>query len=514
MKINDIKRKSLRSSAFSAVKISCLILLVWLGPARAGSDYDELIERAEEDRMVEEYIQQINSQAQAAVDKVYPQREELETIGRKLAQRKKDWEKLLQEVLWEIPFFNLQSLSMKEKRLQARSEKILGVLKGEHDLETLIAAALERNPAIAEAKKRWEGVLEKFSQADRLEHMMLQYESFVMDLNLKTSTMAAKSGKEFPFPGLTSIKGDIAVKEAEIARERYLLKIKDILTETETSYYQRVFLVKAIEILKEDIKLLKDLDNSALARYNTGKTGYSNVIKINAMIEKSETDLKNDIENEQIVAARINYLLNLPADFPLGECMEPEIRQKEVSVESLYKTGLKSRQEIVILQHKIQKINLAILMAEKKIYPDYTLRSYENVVYTKPEMKMQEKSSQMPKYWFGTNEAYTREARMNYQAMQKKLESDKRELLYRLKSEVRELNISLRDLELYRDSLLKLAQDDLEVSLKDYQGGRVGFLDVLEAQKQLLKYRLAYQTAIRDHHQSQARIRQLIGRDF
>ena len=169
-----------------------------------------------------------------------------------------------------------------------------------------------------------------------------------------------------------------------------------------------------------------------------------------------------------------------------------------------------------MLQHKIQKINLVILMAEKKIYQDYTLgySSYENVLYAKQEMKGQEKTSRMPQYWFGTNDAYTREARMNYQAMQKKLESEKRELLYRLKDEVSKLNISLRNLKLYRDSLLKLAQDDLEISLKDYQGGRVGFLDVLEAQKQLLKYRLAYQKAIRDHHQSQARIRQLIGMDF
>jgi cobalt-zinc-cadmium efflux system outer membrane protein len=490
----------------------CFILLGWFGPAGADS-YGELKERSEKDQLVEKYMEQISSQEEMVA--TYPQAEELEKIGQKLKQWKKDWEKIIQAAPEEIFLFNLQSPILKEKRRLAQSKEILNILKQKVDLELLITATLERNPAIAAAKKEWQAALEKFSQADRLEHLMLQYESFVRDLKLGTSAMP-KGRNEFPFPSLTSLKGDIALKEVEIAREKYLLRVRDTLTQTETAFYQRVFLVRAIEILEEDIKLLKDLESSALTRYNTGKTGYSNVIKINTMLEKSETDLKNEIEGEQTVAAKVNYLLNLPEDFPLGDFIEPKVNQRTVQVEQLYQTGLENRQELVILQRTIEKINLAILMAEKKIYPDYSLgySSYEHVVYAKPEMKMKERPAQMPQYWFGTNDAYTREARMNYQAMQKKLESEKRELLYRLKDEVKKLNISLRDLKLYRDSLLKLAQDDLEVSLKDYQGGRVGFLDVLEAEKQLLKYRLAFQEAIRDHHQSQARIRQLIGRDF
>lgn len=490
----------------------CIIILGLFEPAGAGS-YSELKERAEKDQLVEKYTQQIASQEEMGA--TYPQAEELEKIGQKLEQWKKDWEKLAQAAPEEALFFNLQSPAMKEKRRQAQSEEILDILKQKAGLEILIAATIERNPAIAEAKKQWQGILEKFSQADRLEHLMLQYESFVRDLKLGTSAMT-KGREEFPFPSLTSLKGDIALKEAEIAREKYLLIVKNMVTQTEVAFYQRVFLDRAIEILEEDIKLLKDLESSALTRYNTGKTGYSNVIKINTMLEKSETDLKNEREEEQTVAAKVNYLLNLPEDFPLGDFIEPKLKEQTVAVESLYQTGLRSRQELIIIQKMIEKINLAILMAEKKIYPDYTLgySSYEHVVYGKPEMKEMVRPATMPKYWFGTNDAYTREARMNYQAMQKRLESEKRELLYRLKDEIRKFDISLRDLKLYRDSLLKLAQDDLEISLKDYQGGRVGFLDVLEAEKQLLKYRLAYQAAIRDHHQSQARIRQLIGKDF
>ncbi len=487
--------------------ISCLILLIWLGPATA-SDYSDLKERAEDNRLVDEYI--INAQKEVVTP--YPQGEELENIEKKLDTWKKEWEQLIKYAPDEIYLF--QSPNFKDRRLLAQSDEILNTLKTEVDLKTVIAAALERNPKISAAKKRWQGTLEKFSQASHLEHLMGQYETFVRDLKLKTSAMAVKSGAEFPFPGLTSLKGDIALKDAKIAREKYHSIIRDILTRTQNSFYQRVFLTKAIEILQEDTKLLKDLESSALTKYNTGKTGYSNVIKINTMIEKTETDLINETENEQTLVAEINYLLNLPQDFPLGDFVEPKIRQRTVSVESLHKTGLLNRQELVILRENIEKINMAIQMAEKKTYPDYTLgfSSYENVVYAKAEMKMKE--GKKPKYWFGTNDAYTREARMNYQAMQKKLEAEKRELLYQLKDEVRRLNNSLRDLKLYKDSLLKLAQDDLEVSLKDYQGGRVGFLDVLEAEKQLLKYRLAYQTAIRNHHQSQAQIRQLIGRDF
>ena len=494
---------ALRTSASSAVKIISLILLTWARPAAAGN-YSDLKERAEDNRLVDEYI--INTQKEVVTP--YPQGKELENIEKKLDTWKKEWEQLIAKTPDDIALF--QSSISKEKRLLAQSDEVLNILKGKVDLNTVIATAFERNPRISEAKKKWRGTLEKFSQASHLEHLMGQYEAFARDLKPISSAMAVKP--EFPFPGLTTLKGDIALKEAEIARQKYHSVIRDILTRTQNSYYQRVFLTKAIEILQEDTKLLKDLESSALTKYNTGKTGYSNVIKINTMIEKTETDLKNETENEQTLVAQINYLLNLPQDFPLGDFTEPKIRQRSVSVESLYKDGLLNRQELVILTMSIEKINLAIQMAEKKIYPDSSLgfSSPENVVYA----KAQGKSAKMPKYWFGANDAYTKEARMNYQAMQKKLEADKRKLLYQLKDEVRSLNNSRRSLKLYQDSLLKLAQDDLEVSLKDYQGGRVGFLDVLEAEKQLLRYRLAYQMAIRDHHQSQARIRQLIGKDF
>jgi hypothetical protein len=91
------------------------------------------------------------------------------------------------------------------------------------------------------------------------------------------------------------------------------------------------------------------------------------------MLEKSETDLKNEIENEQSVVAQINYLLYLPEEFPLGDFMDPQVHQRTAEVEPLYQTGHENRQEIMMLRQMIEKINSAILMAEKKIYPDYTL---------------------------------------------------------------------------------------------------------------------------------------------
>jgi outer membrane protein TolC len=329
----------------------------------------------------------------------------------------------------------------------------------------------------------------------------------------------ASVSQKFPFPGTLTLKGDIVTKEVEIARERHLITFRDLITNIKNTYYELLYTGHAIRITDENLKLLKHLETVAYVKYKTGQAGYSDVVKVQTRTSKLEDDLTTWREYKDTVVAELNKFLNLPPQFPLGSPAEVKLRDTQLSLEELIDLGLKSQQELRIIQIKIDKTNLAIELAEKKFYPDFTL----GFSYFEDEQgnlvgvgKEREPFSMKPvsktQFWFGKNDAYIREARLVYQSLIEELEAHKDKLKFSVKQTFFQLDTARRDVLLYKDSLLVLAQNNLDVAQTDYQSGKADFLDVLDAQRIWLDYNLLYQRYIREQNQNLASLERVIGR--
>jgi outer membrane protein TolC len=109
------------------------------------------------------------------------------------------------------------------------------------------------------------------------------------------------------------------------------------------------------------------------------------------------------------------------------------------------------------------------------------------------------------------NDAYIREARLRYQAMQKEHISLKDNLRYRIKELYYSFDKAKRSVVLYRDSLLALARDALKVTESDYRGGKIDFLNVLDAQEILLNYQVDYERSVKEQNQTVATIEKTVG---
>ncbi|MFQ5647228.1 MAG: TolC family protein [bacterium] len=471
-------RTGLRISDVSAgreanpISLVCLFFIIFIFPT--------VVKAEPVDLLIKSYKKQVSDQEKAS--SAVPEKSGLAEFSRKLEEQKKRWQELIKK--------SPQEETPVSRWSETGEQDLITQLQKSVTLELLSACLTKENLEIKAAGKQWEAVLEKFSQADFLDQILRQYQAFYNQMPSKVTA--------FPFPGITSIKGDLALKEAEIGRLKYRIIFKRVSTELELTFHERVYLAESRRILMKNIELLKSLEQSALSRYNTAKTGYSNIIKINVMLEKFRTDLDNIRKAEQTALSRIKFLLNLPEGFQLGEFKSLETPAIKLSSDDLYRLAVNNRQEIELLRKRIEKTNLAITMAEKKIFPDYRLASTGE-------------TSLPSKVWFGTANAYVREARLTYQSLQKELESALRELRSQLAAEREKWKNSERNIKLYEDTLMKLAGDDLKVSLKDYQGGKAGFMDLLEAEKSLLKFQLAYKKALKNHRQSKARLQELTG---
>lgn len=470
------------------------------------------------------YEQSVSGHPKGSVEKIEEEdigESDLKITEEDLEEEKQRWDAVIARISNNQDFFDFESSASRRIREIAKTEKIKKRLKQGIGPVSLVAAAFERNPGLESAKKKWSAALEKYSQATRLDNILRQYQAFVKDLNTKVGPMRHKQtmSQKFPFPGMLTLKGDIVTKEVELAREKYLITLRDLIAGIKNTYYELMYNDHAIHITSENLDLLKQLEGVAYIKYKAGQAGYSDVIKVQTRIAKLDDDLITWRENRNTVAAKLNEFLNLPPQFPLGPPQKVDLRDTGLSFLELMELGIQHQQELKIIQLKIDKTNLAIELAEKKFYPDFTLGfSYledekGNIVGVGKEREpFSLKPVSKTPFWFGKNDAYIREARQVYQSLIEDLKSGKNKLGYMVKNIFFQLDTAKRDVLLYKETLLQLAQSNLDVSQTDYQAGKADFLDVLDAQKTWLDYNLLYKQHVRHQNQSIANMERAIGK--
>ncbi len=510
----------MRKMFFTKYQVSSIVLFLFLGlVARPGlaKDYEEMLKEFNSSKLTDNLV---SSKKNKAV------KEPSDTVGGNFLKRKKElekmfarWDSIIDKAGEKSLLFDFES--EKEVRSIAKNdEKIKKFLSENISLSSLIAAAYERNPALADAKKTWKSAIEKYSQASRLDEIMRQYRAFVKDLNTKVGPRFEKASiaMNFPLPGTLALKGDIVSKEVEIAKEKYDIVLRNLIHDLKFSYYECAYLSRLIRVIEENITLLKSLESTAYVKYNTATAPYSDIIKVQLKISRLSDDLITAKEHRRTVTAKINQLLSLPPLNPLGTFEEEKIQNISLPVAELVKLGLSSQQELKIIRFRIQKANLAIILAEKKFYPDLSAgySYFENdtgnlagVSKDRPSFSLRPVSK--VSLWFGTNDAYIREARLKYQAMQKKRISLEDSLSYRVKELHYLIDKARRGVLLYKNSLIALSRDALKVAETEYLAAKVDFLNVLDAQEVLLDYEIDYERNIKEQNQAAAAMEKTLG---
>ena len=114
--------------------------------------------------------------------------------------------------------------------------------------------------------------------------------------------------------------------------------------------------------------------------------------------------------------------------------------------------------------------------------------------------------------WFGANKAKKQEAEAQYRRAQNSFAEAENRLTAVTENIVFEYKVALRKTRLYRDGLLPKAEQSLNANYTAYQAGETDFLNLLDAQRQLLDFQLQYERSKSNLAISRARIEMVTGR--
>ncbi|MFV1958122.1 MAG: TolC family protein, partial [Planctomycetota bacterium] len=244
----------------------------------------------------------------------------------------------------------------------------------------------------------------------------------------------------------------------------------------------------------------------------------THVIQTQVQISQLENDLLTLGRTRDTVRARIAALLNLPAAAPLAEPVPPVRHPFPTDLDALQRVALVQQPEVLAAQARAARMATMIELAEQSTYPELSsgLAYLEDIpLDTGGIQKEPEPFSTTPKVkpdpWFGSKEAYLREAREGERAARDRVVAARDRTAFQLTSAWNALDTAKRLYELYRDVQLSQAEQAYSDASAGYAADRVEFLNVIDSLRQWLRFLLDADRATRDYEQAHARLESALG---
>ena len=389
-------------------------------------------------------------------------------------------------------------------------------------LQAALQHGTENNPQLQAVWNQWQGATQNIAVQRGLPDPHFSYGYYFESVETRTGPQNQRFGLSQTFPGFgkRSMKKAIASDQAAIFGDRFQRSKLNLNLSITRSYAELHYLKRSTEITQDRIRLVQDLEHVARTRYKTGST-LAPILQAQLELGRLEDRLNslNDLQHPQ--KAQFNALLNRPAHAPLAWPASLPYRAVDRTPQTLRLGLARTSPELSELAHTVEQGEHQIQLAKRERLPDFTLGV--QYIETGNSAMPTSDSGKDPiigtlginlPLWFGKNRARIESAaylktaaQLNFENREQTLDVEIRQILYKLRD-------ADRKLQLYKETLIPKAFQSLEVNQKGFEAGQIEFINLIDAQRMLLEFELAYERALADHLIARAELSQLTGINF
>jgi outer membrane protein TolC len=387
-------------------------------------------------------------------------------------------------------------------------------------LEIYLERALEANPDLKVFEQKVAAAKERVPQLSALPDPMLQVTHFVESVQTRTGPQenGIMLNQRFPWFGTLKNREVAASAEAEALWYAYQNRQLTLMREVGLSFYEVGYLQKAIAITTENLEWLQQLEPIVETRVKAGGD-LNSLLRLKVEIGKLD-DRRQSFMNKKIaVSAQLVALLNLPVQNP-SPPLEWELPPiLELDPVALQKNLLQENPELKMLERKTASAEARVELARLQSYPDFTV-GVNYVQIGDPSMNSSAADAGQDAWgvmaavslpiWLGKNKAAREEAHANLNASEQEIEQRRLNLISDLESALALHTNAQRQLTLYGEDLISLAEQAVENSLHSYEVGTTSVLELIDSERSLLELQLLNWRAAADALQQRIRIQTLV----
>jgi len=381
-------------------------------------------------------------------------------------------------------------------------------------LNRAISIALANNPMLKAKEAKWRSMAERAPQREALPDPKAGIDTWNIpeDLSLsETKTTLYWVSQKFPFPGKLKLRGAVAGMEAETAKVRWVQAETDLIADVTRSYHELLYIDTITAVTRENKNLAERLIGVIEASYSVGKSNLNDLLKERSYLDLLVENLALLTDLRAAEAMRLNALLGLPSTAVAGKPKEIKIMKQEMKMNEIVRGALENRHELKIDSLEIERSRKQTELAKKEFFPDFEVRLRRFQNYRSADGYGVFIGVSLP-IWSAKNRARVKEAAEGGEAFSHKRRNDENRTRAEIRKSVFELNNALRFLRLYRESLIPRTRKTVQAAEEAYQTGKADFLDLYNAQVDLLNYKTGYRKFVRDYGFALAEMERIVGK--
>ncbi len=392
------------------------------------------------------------------------------------------------------------------------AEVIVRAIEDE-SLRLLAADVLDRNPELAVLAARARAAEQDAPRVRALPDPTLSATLFLFEPQTRVGPQQASAtfAQKLPGKGKLDLREQAALFDAAAAWTRVEAERLRLVTRTRTLYLELQYLERERSIVETDATTLEHYEQLARARYASGVGIGQSVIKIQAEITRARTRLLDIDRDEVRLRASINALRDRPRDTPVivGETA-PSLDDLP-PFEALRRTAVSLRPEVSESRTLIDAAATRVELADAASHPDFTVgltyalverRSDEAGRFNPPEGNGDDvlglTGGMTLPIWSKALDAETEGAVQRRLATESALRSLTVEIDGRLADLSRRIPLIREQLALFEGTLSTQAEASLISAEEAYASGTLSALDLLDAERTLLRVRVGTERARTD----------------
>jgi outer membrane protein TolC len=386
-------------------------------------------------------------------------------------------------------------------------------------LRDLTSVAIENNPEIVAAQKKYEAARQRPTQESSLPDPMISvgYNSVGNPLpgaGLGSQVLAnvgVMVSQEVPFPGKLKLKGDMASKEAQAEFQQYQAVQLAVVSRLKQAYYRLQYTYAVTDLLVRDRDLLEKLLKVTEDRYSVGRAMQQDVFKAQIQLSILETRLVKLEQERRSRRAEIDSILNRAVGTPVGRPEDVKPKELSATLEELLASARQNSPMLGRDQKMIERSDLAVNVARKEYYPDVTLNAGYYNMGSMPPMYEVRADFKVPIYFWRKQRAGVNEQVGTQSQARRTYEATDQSLRYRIQDDFLMAQASARLMKLYTQTVVPQGNLALESSLSTYETGSVDFLSVLSNFTVVLDYEMNYYDEALNYALALSRLEEMTG---
>ncbi|MBN1126050.1 MAG: TolC family protein [Sedimentisphaerales bacterium] len=390
-------------------------------------------------------------------------------------------------------------------------------------LQDYLRYAAMHNAGLQSRFEEFKSTIEEVPQMKALPDPQFTFGYFIEEVETRVGPQEQRYGimQMFPWFGKIEARTDAAAAAAKAARQRYEAEKLKLFNDVKNGFWEYAYLGRAVELGRQNEELMGHFEEVARARYIAGATPHPDVIRAQIELAILQDKLQTLQEKRRPLTANLNRVLNRQQSLLLP-WPKPIVHQTVgIQWDDLVAQLRKANPRLKALDHALDGARSKVVLAEKRSYPDIGIgvdwiRTGEAAMPVHDSGKdsvIAMFSVNIP-LWGDSYSAGRRQARADVRQVQAQRVQLENDLVARAVRVLFELEDAERKVNLFNGILIPKAKEMLEVAENAYRTDTVDFLTLIDAQRTLLNFELAYERAVTDHQQRLAELEMLAGKEL